>query len=218
MDHFMAITATFAEHRDPEKARGMAHYMRDQFLFYGVQATQRRQLSRPWLKIERKQPIDWRLIDQCFAAAERELQYFACDYLRRRTCYLTYEDLPHIKTLLMTKSWWDTVDSLVKVLGQMALADPRVATMMVTWGTDPNLWVRRAAIEHQLGLKDRTNQVRLATIITANLGQDEFFINKAIGWALREYSKTDSDWVRNYLAEYQGQLAPLSVREASKYL
>ena len=90
--------------------------------------------------------------------------------------------------------------------------------MMVTWGTDPNLWVRRAAIEHQLGLKDRTDQVRLATIITANLGQDEFFINKAIGWALREYSKTDLDWVRNYLAEYQGQLAPLSVREASKYL
>ena len=58
MDHFMAITATFAEHCDPEKARGMAHYMRDQFLFYGIQATQRRQLSRPWLKIERKQPID----------------------------------------------------------------------------------------------------------------------------------------------------------------
>ena len=85
------------------------------------------------------------------------------------------------------------------------------------WATDENIWIRRCAIEHQLGRKENTDTALLTEIIEANLKSTEFFINKAIGWALRDYSKTDPDWVRNFIATHPG-LSTLSVREGSKYV
>ena len=89
---------------------------------------------------------------------------------------------------------------------------------MLTWSVDDDLWLRRIAIDHQLLRKDQTDTALLEEIIVANLGQQEFFINKAIGWALRDYSKTDPGWVRAFIERHRDGLAPLSVREAGKYL
>jgi 3-methyladenine DNA glycosylase AlkD len=89
---------------------------------------------------------------------------------------------------------------------------------MLTWSVDDDLWLRRIAIDHQLLRKDQTDTALLEEIIVANLGQQEFFINKAIGWALRDYSKTDPGWVRAFIERHRDDLAPLSVREAGKYL
>ena len=89
---------------------------------------------------------------------------------------------------------------------------------MLAWSVDDDLWLRRIAIDHQLLRKDQTDTALLEEIIVANLGQQEFFINKAIGWALRDYSKTDPGWVRAFIGRHRDGLAPLSVREASKYL
>jgi 3-methyladenine DNA glycosylase AlkD len=83
---------------------------------------------------------------------------------------------------------------------------------------DPDFWIRRIAIEHQLTLGRSTDTARLAQIIENNLGQKEFFINKAIGWALRDYAKTDPDFVRAFVETHRGRLAPLSIREATKHL
>ena len=80
------------------------------------------------------------------------------------------------------------------------------------------MWLRRLAIDHQIGRKDKTNAELLAAIILNNLVSDEFFINKAIGWSLREYAKTNPQWVRQFLADYQHQLSSLSYREVSKHL
>jgi 3-methyladenine DNA glycosylase AlkD len=89
---------------------------------------------------------------------------------------------------------------------------------MLQWSTDDNFWIRRVAIDHQIGRKERTNEKLLSLILVNNLGSKEFFINKAIGWSLREYSKTNKEWVKQFITTYRSRMSPLSIREASKYI
>ena len=89
---------------------------------------------------------------------------------------------------------------------------------LLEWSRDGDFWIRRLAILHQLGRKAATDTASLEAILTANLGSGEFFINKAIGWALRDYSKTDPDWVSQFIARYRNQMNALSIREGSKYI
>ncbi|MHA2788525.1 DNA alkylation repair protein [Corynebacterium sp. S7] len=191
---------------DPERATGMEAYMRDKFPFLGVSAGVRRKATR---EIVHVRPTDFDFARQLFSEDEREFHYCACDHVRFG--HLSTSNLPALKELVQTKSWWDTVDSLAKAVG--AAAD---AESMRAWAHDGDFWVRRVAIIHQLGFKGGTDTELLCECIEANLGSQEFFINKAIGWALRDFSKTDQRWVANFIATHD--LAPLSVREGSKYL
>lgn len=195
---------------DPERAPGMKAYMRDQFSFLGVSTPDRRKASRELLRGRRQAP-DWRFIADCWAAEEREFQYVACDHLSQVP--VTREDLPQLKFLVENKSWWDTVDALVKPIGRAA-----TAADMKEWAQDPNFWVRRVAILHQLGFKADTDPALLSEIILRNTGSKEFFINKAIGWALREYARSNPEWVRTFLLEQEEKLSALSRREAAKHL
>lgn len=146
------------------------------------------------------------------------MQYFVADYLVGMARFLTYEDLPQMKKFVTTKQWWDTIDTLVKVYGKVGLQDDRVDNLMLTWSTAADFWLRRVAIEYQLLRKTKTKTDLLATILENNLGSDEFFINKAIGWALRDYSKTNPAWVQAFIENQQAGLSQLSIREGSKYL
>ncbi len=133
--------------------------------------------------------------------------------------FTTLEDLPKLKKLVITKSWWETVDTLVKVFTDLYLRYPTEMTqLMLTWSKDSNLWVKRIALEFQLLLKKQTDTKLLAKIIINNFGSDEFFINKAIGWALRDYYKTDPKWVAEFIATYSNDLSALSIRGGRKYL
>ncbi len=133
--------------------------------------------------------------------------------------YTTLADISTLRTLVETKAWWDTIDTLVKVFTELYLRYPlEMSGIMLSWSQDENIWVRRIALEFQLLLKERTDTVLLAQIIENNLGSKEFFINKAIGWALRDHSKTDSDWVARFIHTHRNTLAALSIREGSKYL
>ena len=113
---------------------------------------------------------------------------------------------------------WDTIDALDTVIGQIGLSDKRVDQLMLDWSQASDFWLRRIAIDHQRGRKEKTKPGLLAKIIDNNLSREEFFINKAIGWALRDYSKTNPPWVKEFLASRKNGLAKLSLREASKYL
>jgi 3-methyladenine DNA glycosylase AlkD len=93
-----------------------------------------------------------------------------------------------------------------------------VDELMLKWSVDEDFWVRRVAIDHQLGRKEKTNTDLLEKILTNNFGSKEFFINKAIGWALRDYSKTNPDWVRYFIGKYKNKMDKLSIREGSKYI
>ena len=219
MDKYPAIKEQFEEAKNNEKAVQMAKYMRNKFTFYGIATPERKKLYRDIIKAEKKDGIvDWALLDKCYDDEHREFQYFICDYLLAMEQYLIYEDIPTVKKYIETKPWWDTIDFLDKVVGDIGLKDDRVRDLMLEWSKDENFWVRRIAIDHQLGRKDRTDSQLLEEIIVNNFGSDEFFINKAIGWSLREYSKTDPDWVRAFLEKYGPQMSKLSVREAGKYV
>ena len=132
--------------------------------------------------------------------------------------FLTYDDLTKLRSFITQKSWWDTIDILCKLYGYVGLKDDRVPELMLRYSKDENIWVRRTAIQHQLVLRNKTNSSLLEKIIINCLGSDEFFINKAIGWALREYSKTDPTYVAQFIDKYRSFLSPLSIREGSKFL
>lgn len=132
--------------------------------------------------------------------------------------YLTFEDIDHIFNYVKSKQWWDTIDSLIKPIGKIGLRDDRVNDLMLAWSQDDDFWIRRVAIEHQLLRKDKMNIELLNTILENNLGSSEFFINKAIGWALRDYSKTNPDWVKDFISKHHAEMASLSIKEGSKYL
>lgn len=126
--------------------------------------------------------------------------------------------IPKIKKYIKTKQWWDTIDFLDKVIGEIGLKDNRVDNLMIEWSEHEDFWVRRIAIDYQLCRKEKTNTQLLETIIVNNFGSHEFFINKAIGWALRDYSKTDSKWVKDFLEKNEDKMNKLSIKEAGKYI
>ena len=214
----MDIVQSFRAAGDPQKAEQMSAYMRDQFLFLGIPTPRRRELSRSFLRTIDKKTVDWEFIALCWEQPEREFQYLGVDYLVKLQSVVTPTDVLRIKDLIVTKSWWDTVDALDVVVGSVALAYPEVNEILLQWSIDENIWLRRTAIDHQLTRKDKTNTVLLEQILMNNLDQTEFFVTKAIGWSLRDYSKTDPDWVRGFLDRHSEDMAPLSIREASKYL
>ncbi len=146
------------------------------------------------------------------------MQYAALDYLEIRKKLLTPSDLPRLKKLAQTKSWWDTIDFLDRLVGSIIAQFPETKEIILSWSCDEDIWLRRLAIDHQLLRKEETDTELLENILVNNLGQTEFFINKAIGWALRDYSKTNADWVRDFIEQHREEMSALSIREGSKYL
>ena len=219
MDKYLKMKKEFEDRADAKNATAMAKYMRNQFDFYGIAAPKRKEIVHDFINAEKKtKKIDWEFLDKCYKDEHREFQYLVYDYLLLMKKYVTLEDLPKIESYIVNKSWWDTIDFLCKVIGDLELREPSIKDYMIAWSTCDNIWKRRAAIEHQLGLKEKTDPALLEQIIINCLGTDEFFINKAIGWALREYSKTNPGWVKNFLSAYKSQISSLSKEEANKYL
>ena len=219
MDKYLEIKKLFEQNEDKENAIAMAKYMRNLFEFYGLATPKRKKLYKDFLKAEKKnKKVDWEFLDKCYLDSHREFQYLVSDYLITMNDYLTYDDIPKIKKYIKTKQWWDTIDFLDRVIGEIGLKDNRVDDLMLEWSCDNDFWVRRIAIDHQLCRKEKTNTELLEKILVNNFGSDEFFINKAIGWALRDYSKTNPLWVREFINKYKDKMSNLSIKEASKYI
>ena len=203
---------------NPEDAIHMKAYMKDQFEFLGVKTPVRRKLSKVFFKKNSSPAIDWKFIHQAWENPYREMQYVVLDYLQLKQKALTPSDLPKIKKLAQTKPWWDTIDFLCRSVGFICLHYPETKKFVLEWSRDEDFWLRRLAIEHQLLQKEETDVQLLEQILVNNLDQFEFFINKAIGWALRDYSKTNPDWVLEFIEKYKDKLSKLSIKEGSKYL
>jgi len=211
----------FEAHADAERARGMAAYMRDQFTYYGLPAPLQRSLAREVLATHPTQDETQlrAIVSDCWSRPEREWQYFACDLMATLTPKLSVRFLPVAKKAVATKSWWDTVDSLAtKTVGGLVQSHRERRTTMDAWIGDRNIWIARTALLHQLSYKKDTDADRLFRYSELRAGDSEFFIRKAIGWALREYSKTDGDAVRAFVRTHDGALSGLSKREALKWL
>ena len=201
-----------------DDARAMKAYMRGRFEFLGVKTPARRKAAKAFFKKHGGADIDWRFVRQAWEHPFREMQYAALDYLETRKNLLRPGDLPQLKKLAQTKSWWDTIDFLDRLAGGIIAGFPETRPVILQWSRDEDIWLRRLAIDHQLLRKDQTDQHLLEQILVNNLNQTEFFINKAIGWALRDFSKTNPGWVKHFIRQHHGKMAHLSIREASKYL
>jgi 3-methyladenine DNA glycosylase AlkD len=214
------IQDTLEPHRNEARAKAMSAYMRDQFPFLGIPSPIRKRLTKTaFLETGAlNKPFDETLVLELWALPEREYQYVACDYLERFRKKLEVTHLDLLERLVLTKSWWDTVDSLVHNIGAICLKYPESLPILEHWAQTENFWMRRAAILHQLGLKAKTDEYRLFKFILENAHDTEFFIRKAIGWALREYSYTNPQAVKTFVLEHQNELSSLSKREAMKAL
>lgn len=214
---YLEITQNLA---NPEKATGMEAYMRNQFRFLGIPTPQRKAAFKPFLtqlKAEAKNSgIDYAFVNLCWQAQPREHIYNALDYLAATQKHLLPEDISWLRELAEQKTWWDSIDRLDRIIGNIVLRHPEYNGLMIEWSEDENFWIRRIAIDHQNGRKEKTNTDLLSRIILNNLGSKEFFINKAIGWSLREYSKTNPQWVNHFIKKHREHMSPLSVREGLK--
>ncbi|MDT9700399.1 DNA alkylation repair protein [Streptomyces sp. P17] len=213
------LTTAYGAAADPERAGPMRAYMKDVAPFLGLTTPVRRSLFRTVVEgTPRPDEADCTAVAlRCWRLPEREYHYFAVDYLRRHAGRCSSAFLPVTRHLVSTVAWWDTVDLLaVHVVGALVAADPELTAEMDAWSTDDDLWIVRTALLHQLRYKQRTDTERLFTYCLRQSGHPDFFVRKAIGWALREYAKTHPDAVRHFLAREEGRFAPLSVREALK--
>ena len=207
------------ENRNELLAESMSKYMQDKFRFLGVRGATRTEIYKKYFPDARKtKTIDWDFVESCWNKEEREFQYVVVYYLKAMKKFLKREDISKLKYLIVTKSWWDTVDLLAKVIGSLVIRIEGYDKIMLEWSKDSNIWLRRVAILYQLSLKDKVDEIILDKILVNNLGDSEFFINKAVGWALRDYSKFNPEWVREFIKKNKDNMANLSIREASKYI
>lgn len=204
--------------KDEEVAIKMSKYMQNKFVFLGIQKPQLNQFIKPYLKESKKYDLDWNFIDICWNKNYREAQYIGVQYLLQNTKYLNKENIDDVKKLIINKSWWDTVDSLDSVIGAIVIKNKELESEMEKWSISDNVWLRRVSIDFEQKYKDKTNEELLEKNIVNNLGSEEFFINKAIGWSLREYSKTNPKWVLNFIEKYKHKMNKLSIKEAIKYI
>ncbi len=215
------LVAAFGPAADPERAAPMAAYMKDRFPFLGITSVPRRALAREVLAaLPAPDEADVAaVVSGCWALDAREYQYAGVDYAVRWVRCCSADFLPVAERLITTKPWWDTVDLLAAhVVGGLVAATPALRDEMDRWLASGDLWLARSAILHQLKWKDRTDADWLFAACLARAADTDFFARKAIGWALREYSKTDESAVRAFVVAHDGELSDLSKREALKWL
>ncbi len=205
--------------RNLDQAKKMEKYMRNQFPFLGIKTPERRKATQTLIKSEGFPDFQSlkELVYNLWELPEREYQNVALDLLDRiKTFPVDFLDL--IETLIITKSWWDTVDPLAThSSGTYFKQHPdKLIPITERWIKSDNMWLNRSALLFQLSYKRETDFELLKRYIRLHAGSKEFFLQKAIGWALREYSKTSPEAVQQFIQ--QTDLAPLSKREGSKVI
>lgn len=220
-DKYLAlISENFLSERNEPYAEQMKAYMRNQFEFIGIRSPERKLLQREiYNQYGRPQKDDALFItEELWKLKEREFQYFAMDILDRSIQKQPSGTMGLIEELILTKSWWDTVDFLAAgSLGKFFLQNgDLIPAVTKRWMDSGNIWLQRSCILFQLKYKQKTNLSLLYSFILQLNKSNEFFIQKAIGWALREYSKTDPEEILNFINHHS--LKPLSRREALKVI
>jgi len=206
------------EHRDPAYAAGAQAYMKSDLPYLGVRTPD---LRRAWRSVLPAHPLHdsaelAEALGELWDRAEfREERYTALALVGR---YPQWVALPLLERLIVEGAWWDYVDKLARHVGRLLRQDPSTAAAMRRWSRDANLWKRRVSIICQLGLKQDTDLALLYDCIEPNLDDREFFVRKAIGWALRDYAWHDPVEVDRYVREHESRLSGLSRREAARNL
>lgn len=218
------IREVYEAQADPDRGEAMSRYMRSLFPFYGIPQPRRQELSKQVI-------LSWggplpddtakALCRLCFGPAEnREVQYFVNDYLRARAKKLAWSWVALFEELIQQKSWWDSVDFLApKLAGAVMKRHPEPAKALARqWIASDNFWLQRSAILFQLDYKEDTDWPLLQELILARAGSGEFFVQRAAGWALRQYGRKNPTGVAGFLDAHRHQLSKLTLREGGKYV
>ena len=218
------LLAQLAAAADPERAPGQQAYMKSALPYYGIAMPKLRRITRGVLRshnIDTAAELEATVLRLWDDVTHREQWYAAltiCGDARFRR-HRTFEFLGLYRHLIVTGAWWDVVDDVATHLVGPLLLDERgtMAKVLRGWADDDDLWLRRTAIIAQVGWSS-TEATLLTDVLEPNLARPEFFLRKAVGWALRDYSRTEPEWVGHYVSTQQERLSPLSLREASKHL
>ena len=224
MDLRTSVVIALREAADPVRAPQQQAYMKSEMPFLGVTVPECRRIASSVFRVH---PLPdapaWEaaILDLWRNAAHREERYAAIELLlfKRHSSWIEPARVPMVEELVVTGAWWDYVDAIAgRGMGTMLAAHPRpVKSLLRKWATADNIWKRRTAILAQLRARGATDRKLLADVIGPSIGDPEFFLRKGIGWALREFSKTDPDWVVEFVGAHAG-LSRLSRREALKHL
>ncbi len=229
MTYVGAVRAALAGTGDPERAAQQQAYMKSDLPYVGLGAPALKALLRPLL-------VEHRFVDRAqweaavlelWEDAEHREEWYAAIALLRHRSYRAWLDpdlLPLLEQLVRTGAWWDVVDEVAAhPVGQVLLDHRAAATPVIDrWSVDPDsLWVRRTAMLAQLRHREQTDTALLGRVLVANLDDTaygrEFFVRKALGWALRQYARTDAAWVLTFVSTHADRLSGLSRREALKH-
>ena len=215
-----ALRKEFVKNADPKAGEGAAAYMRNQFEFFGIKTPLRRELAKDLVR-QSKDLSERELVALCkelWAQPEREFQYIACDLLAKNAKRLSPSYVKReAPWFIKNKSWWDTVDSVRKSIEIVVAANPDLKSEMEKWIVSNNIWIVRSALIHQLTLGSKTDAKLLFRFCEIQATEKEFFVAKAIGWALRSYSYVDPKAVKSFIKEHP-ELTPLAKREGLKAL
>lgn len=187
---------------DKENQEPMAKYMKNKFVFLGVKAPDRKTQSKEWLKQSKELSLSnlYEVVESLYQRAEREYHYVAIEICEANVKRFTWDELKKYSRFIQEKSWWDSVDSWRKVYGLYLKIHPEERVEMFHhFYKHEDMWMRRVSITLQLMEKGQTDQDLLTKAILYDKRTDEFFIQKAIGWSLRQYAKVNPDWVIRFV-------------------
>ena len=221
MSFILQLTNLFKANRNNINAEQMEAYMKHLFPFFGIKSPLRKKILKEVVNDYKKDITTntTEIVLGLYKKKEREFHYCAIEvYAKFRKGHYTRSDLKHIEYLITTYSHWDSVDFIAKhILGKCLLEMPELKDKTISkFSNHSNMWLNRSAILFQLGYKEKTNFKLFAKLCEAHKESNAFFIKKAIGWALREYSKHSSDDVLEFVNKTN--LKPLSKKEALKYI
>ncbi len=208
--------------RNKQDAQEMARYMKTIMPFYGIKAGERKRITKQAIKRypDQTQKEYIATIKALWKLPHREEKYIAIDIACAYPIYIDIKTLPLFEKMIRQGSWWDFVDEIARhLIGTVLTKQPSVMWPIIErWNDDPNLWIRRSSIICQNKFKLKTDETRLFSLCLQRAHEKEFFIQKAIGWALREYAKTKPQKVHAFITKHKNQLSNLSYREAAKHL
>ncbi|MBD1539490.1 DNA alkylation repair protein [Arthrobacter sp. S1_S22] len=217
-----AIRMALQERSDPVRGAGARAYMKSTMPCLGVRVPEVRRIASTaaaGAPFESPGQLRATALELWRGATAREERYAAIDLTANRLAAGDMGMLPVYEEFIRSGAWWDFVDGTAgRLCGLLQANRAEMTGVLLRWSTDPDFWIRRAAILSQLKAKAATDPVLLARVVEANLADQEFFIRKAIGWALREYGKTDPGWVAAFVAGHAAAMSPLSRREAVRHL
>ncbi len=217
--YYQPLAEAYHQHANAENAPWMEKYMKNQFSFFGIKTPERTRLNREFFAKHGLPDYNEleTIVDSLMHQPQREFHYFAISLVGKMKKDWREDTWQLLEKMILTNSWWDTVDALAaRTCGEFFRVFPKQREKVTgQWNRHQNIWLVRSSILFQLHYKEKTDQELLFGYIRPHLDSQEFFIQKAIGWALRQYARTNPEAVKEFVDQHE--MAPLSRREALKH-